>query len=219
MEELKSYAIDSPDERDIIEEEFGAWETWAIPNEIKLLNTPFQNQWSTPACSCFTAWHLWTELDRLDMAKFYDWFELWKEALKRWASETEWWSNTSALNMMKDLWIIGWFTRALTVEAYIKAIASWKGWYLWTNKCDWREAWKTWTFAYTPSWPGHFFMWNWYNLENEVLYAKNSWWEQWWPKGWLLEIPFDQVPNLYSLYVVYDKKDKHLFDDNKKQMN
>ena len=217
MEELKTSAYDCPDERDYDAELIEQW-GGDLPKKVMLFNTPFQNQLNTQACSCFTAWHLGTELDRLDKAKFYDWFELWKEWLKRWASNTDGWNNTACLKMMIELWIIWGYAVAKWPNGIMKALANNRWWFFWTNKCDWRKTWETGVFTYTENWAWHFFAVLGYDMDKQVLFAKNSWWKEWWPKGWIFEIPFNMIDKLFTTYVVYDKKDKPLIDNYKQKI-
>jgi len=197
------------------------WEVWGsdnteIQDTILLLNTPFQNQGSSMACSCFTAWHLGTELDFFDTKQTFKGFYLWDIRLARGASDIEGWNNLARLKMMKDLWIISVFTQARNLQEYILAMNKWGAWFLGTNKCDWKKTGETWVFTYTPNWYWHFFAWIGYDLSRKVLICKNSWWENW-GKQWLFEVPFNQVENLFALYVVYDKKENFEFEIKEKR--
>jgi hypothetical protein len=153
----------------------------------------------------------------MDTMKIYLWVDLWEEAKKRWASEAEGWNNSRALKMMKELGIIWGWAIAKWADWIMRALANWRGGFFWTNKCDWHKTSQTWMFEYTPNWAWHFFAVLWYDVDEQVFYAKNSWGEAWWPFGWKFKIPFDQIWNLFTTYVVYDNKTS-LIDNYKKKM-
>lgn len=218
MELLKTYAIDAPTKCDY---EYGSTfeidETAAIPLKVMLFNTPFQDQWQTPACSCFCSAHITTELDRIDEQNFYDGFDLWKKALERGASPDWGWTNKAALDMLRELKIIGWYTIAKSLDEVLIALAN-GNWIFWgTNKCSWSKTWETWVFSYTENGAWHFFAILGYDMDEQILWAKNSWGSDWWPFGWKFKIPFAQLTNLFTRYVVSDNKTKQIFI-NKKAM-
>lgn len=211
MIEIPNGAIDVPDPRDrTYEEVFGAW---VIPkDEYTQHNTPILNQWLLPytkmACTRYGIVKSINEMNFFDSKKEISQNELvklWRVAIEKyWASETKGDSLQSALKQMKDDWIIEGYTKVSWEYAMKLAITEGRLLFTWTSKCDRVETKKT--GYYTPwTWYGHAFAIIGYN--KEWFIAINSYWDRG-ARKWIIIIKYADIPTLFSVYAMSDKKDQ-----------
>jgi hypothetical protein len=198
--------------------------------EYVLINqTPFLNQWKSPACTIF--WtssalfemvaketrQLWTEY-----IQPYDPADMWIEAKKRGASDSKWWILQSALALLKDKWYIAWYAAiASTWEAKADEICKTlnAGYTIATGSPNWfwSEIKKTGVYTTQSKASWHIFAIVWYDLKNKVFIAKNSWGDAWGVYKWLFHIPFSYSSKLFSCYAIIDNADLDQMNDYKNE--
>lgn len=220
-----TWAKDLPDTRDFRSEELvGALPIIALPDKVVLDKTPYLNQWSRGACTVFGSSGAWFETLSQIMSSVneqytqpFDPWTVWEEALKRGASDTNGWYIQSALQLLTDMGLIGWYVKiwdSLSADAY--TMQYWVSKWFWvvtgSAKWDWGKVVSTGRYSEQKAMSGHCFYQNGYdkNLDNKLhLHFPNSW------NGtgdfWL---DFDTYGNkLFTQYIIIETKDVALLKE------
>lgn len=220
-----SWAQDLPDTRDFRSEEL----VWALPvielpEKVILNKTPYLNQWSSSACTVF--WSSWAWFETLSQilsginekyAQPFDPWIVWEEALKRGASDTNWWYIQSALQLLTDMGLIGGYVKIGdygSADAYTMQYwnSKWFGIVTWSAKWDWWSVVATGKYSEQKGNAGHCFFQNGYDkhLEGKLhTHFPNSWWGT--GDFWM---DFEKYSSrLFTQYIIIETKDIQLLKD------
>lgn len=186
-----SGAKDFPDTRDFRSEELvGSLPIITLPNIVVLDRTPYLNQWSRWACTVFGSSWAWFETLSQIMTSIgetysqpFDPWIVWEEALKRGASDINWWYVQSALQLLTDMKLIGGYVKIGdygSADAYTMQYWNhkWFGIVTGSAKWDWGKIVSTGRYSEQTWVAGHCFYKNGYNknLDGKLhFHSPNSW--------------------------------------------
>lgn len=216
--EIVGTGHDSPDNRDINIFKLKELPT-NIPDYVLHNSTPILSQWKTGSCTIHgTSGALFESMYRDCMSLWmtyeqpYKPLDIWEIAKSKWASDKRWWYLQSAVQLVKDLGYMEWYSKAFTsweatFDGICRIIAAWYDIATWSLFWDWKKIKVTGTYSRQTTKAWHIFCIVWYNRASRVVICKNSWWEAWWIHGWLFELKEEYIRTLYTSYVILDKSD------------
>jgi hypothetical protein len=212
---MENYAVDSPSPLDY---DFNIMLKWdeEVKYKLEYKNTYVQDQSikrnppTKSACTCFWLSHITTEQNYLDWhQKTVLWEMLREEALKRWAKDWKGWTLQWWLKLVKDKWLISWYTKVWSLEDIKKALNKKQLIYTGSNKIS-----RSWTkknnnIAVLNGTAWHCFTIIWYDDEKKRFIAKNSYWSvkyDW----WYFYIPYKYRNDLFTKYAITDMSNEDI---------
>lgn len=194
--------IDIPDSRDYTRENF---EEFALGNsKIRPKDKVIvQNQWSVWACTRFGITHV---VNGNNLLEYSDAWFVYNQinAMDVWNRSDKSILLQSAVNQMKNEWLIAWYVRPKTIEQMKKSLDLWYFIYTGSNNWDWGKTRSTKIYALRTDgkivWHAYAIVWY-----NDVWWiAINSYWPKRWDK-WYFTIPFEYTDKLFTKYSIIDK--------------
>lgn len=205
-------AMDLPDPRDFTSEEvLGALPIIDLPPKVVNDITPYLNQGSLSACTIFGSSGTWFEtmaqiLNSLSekYTQPFDPWVVWDEALKRWASDTQWWYLQSAIQLLTDMKLIGGYIKiGDSWQADPYAIKYWmsKGYAVFSGTANgnWSKVVSTWDYSESTAAAWHAFQLNGYDSSREwslSFHSPNSW-------GWVGDFWMNFEKYWHKLFTQY----------------
>lgn len=157
-------AQDLPDSRDFTDEEvLGESGAGTLPERVILDIAPWLNQGAIGACTVFwsSMWYneTFAQVSREKYFQPYDPWIVWAEAKKKGASDTTGWIFQSALQLLKDMKLIGAYLKITvnTPERLKRSLANGKGIATGVRFADWNEVVRTGELNDTTKEGGHIF--------------------------------------------------------------
>lgn len=224
-EELKLLCAveDRPDERDFLRSEYCEWldnEKDFPWRELKVWNQYDQKE-TYKACSAYwlTAVYNWLQI-----------IEFRKQGIEReQENPRRKWNVFQAERGYPDMWaslqdMMKFFIKREKIDGYVlckniqeckNALKNWFGLYTGSKECSWSKTSKAKSFVYDKNWANHCFAI--VDYDDNWLRAINSFWENWWDKGWFY-IPDECYKYLFSTYVIVDHDDTGKIDEMRYEM-
>lgn len=216
-------AIDVPDSRDYPFEEFLAFKEFAQGNPIPIWMedvVKIQNQWSVWACTRFWMTHIsngYNCYERQQNGKVYDQLD----AMTEWEKWDKVLTLQNALKQFKKEWLIDGYCSIKNsyptdkmIEMVDIAIDIWKLIYTWSLKWDRSKIGRYLEYVDRTDSKVN---WHAFGLVKSVIFKgkkmyklPNSWGDKWWDE-WYFYLDPEDLPLLYTKYVVLDKDDREVF--------
>jgi len=191
------------------------WSSAPLPKYVFINKTRVQNQWlkdlTAYACTCYSAVHAsndlvfkerWYEYSPEDL----NWISLWWDALVNWAQKNSWWTLNWPLELLRQRWIITWYTVVNTLEWVKQALAGGNPICTWACNIMRNYTYSNWIAKWDNQnniWC-HAFTIHWYDDEKQMLICKNSYWSEV-AKKWYFWVEYSNFNMLWTNYVLHNK--------------
>lgn len=221
----ENYCRDEPTTKDYQFTDFEDVYSWEKSPRPKA-KLRVQNQWSTPACTCFSLGHIYNWNNLLEDEKAWEnrpqveIMDIWKQFCDNRGYDNVWSSIQTAAQFYKKTWRIeGYVTINWDISQQVSRMRKSldMGYFLstWSSNWDRTATKKTWIYTQRKD---NKFVWHAFcivDYMDDYFRAVNSFWDTRWPYNWYFKIMNTDVDKLYSKLSIIDRDDTGNFKQSK----
>lgn len=183
-----------------------------LPDYVLLDSWEFQNQakdWYSMGCVFYS----WSENDNyLNLKEWFPsrskWSDLCDIAKEKWLwSPTDWAYLINAPKLLKEKWLIDWYTQVTTHEEIKQSLANKKPVHTWSSQINRTETKKAPFIAVMTWWASHCFHIIGYDDSKKLYICKNSYWNTNYDK-WLFYINYSDLDCLMNTRISFINKNE-----------
>lgn len=186
-----------------------------LPSKYFMPYPYISNQWTTPDCTAHSqAWVVnennWREASNIGAVpsvKLIDPVELWEFWHSIGAITSEGGYINWAFKYLKNWNYISWYSVVGRTPDEIKQ-AIFRNWALvtWSNRITWSDFLPWWIAKNIDNSPWHAFRIDGWDDEKWAFRITNSWWDNWWDKGFFW-VKYSDINLLFTMYAFHDVND------------